>query len=77
MDIMGKVLGNLGIDLFSMMKTFGTGKELFAFLKDRKAPDVYDSPEMFEKEIDGKTIHLIPVHYRLLQKRRCRIFCKV
>ena len=76
MDFMKKIMGNLGVDLFSIMQTFGTGKEIFAFLKDRKAPDVYDSPKIIPKEINGKQIFIIQYTIGYYKKEDAEEFVK-
>jgi hypothetical protein len=73
---LSKLMGGHGIDLFSMMGLVDTGKEVLAFLQNRKSPDVYDTPQITKKEIDGKTIHIIQYTIGYYSKEDAEEFVK-
>ena len=54
-----RIMGGMGIDLFSMMGLLDTGKDVLSYMNKRKFPDEYDTPEIIEKEIDGEKLFLI------------------
>ena len=73
---LSKLMGGHGVDLFSLMGLMDTGKEVLAFLQNRKAPDVYDTEQIIEKKIDGKTIHVIQYTIGYYSKEDAEEFVK-